>query len=68
MTRRVAGRAQYADLPQPLLDAEPEEQHDEQQRRHDDEETEIGEVLAEVRRAGGCGEREPSSRHERQPL
>ena len=47
----IAGGAQDADLPQPLLDAELEEQHDEQQRGDDDEEAEVGEVLAEVGRA-----------------
>ena len=44
-------RPQDPDLPQPLLDAQPEEQHRQQQRRHDEEEAEVGEVLAEVRRA-----------------
>ena len=45
------------DLPQPLLDPEPEEQHHQQQGGDDDEEAEVGEVLAEVGRAGRGGER-----------
>ena len=58
---REAGGAQDADLPQPLLDPEPEEQHRQQQRRHDDEEAEVGEVLAEVGRAAR-GLRAPAAR------
>ena len=43
--------AQDADLAQPLLDAQPEEEHGEHQRRDHQEEAEVGEVLAEVGRA-----------------
>ena len=55
---REAGGAQDADLPQPLLDAKPEEQDGQQQRGHHEEEAEVGEVLAEVGRARGCLDRE----------
>ena len=53
MRDREAGGAQDADLPQPLLDAKAEEQDGQQQGRHDEEEAEVGEVLAEVGRPGG---------------
>ena len=59
MRAGIPGRAQHADLPQPLLDAEAEEQHHQQQRRDDDEEAEVGEVLAEV---GGAAEASSASR------
>ena len=41
----------------PLLDAEREEERGQEQRRDDEEETEVDEVLPEVRRAVGRGER-----------
>ena len=68
MALRVSGRPQDADLPQPLLDAEPEEQHHQQQRRDDDEEAEVGEVLAEVGRAGRGVERERADGGDRDAL
>ena len=48
---READRAEGADFPQALLDAEPEEQGAEQQRRGDQKEAEVREVLAEVGRS-----------------
>ena len=52
VSHREAGRPEDADLPQTLLDSKLEEQNDEQQRRDDKEEAEVGEVLAEIRRTG----------------
>ena len=64
---REAGSPEDADLPQPLLDPEAKEQHGEQQRRYDNEETEIREVLAEVGRAVRRGERVATRVGNRQP-
>ena len=64
---REAGGAQDADLPQALLDAEAEEQDGQQQRRHDEEEAEVGEVLAEVGRARRGLDRETPHRRDRDP-
>ncbi len=54
-------RLQQSDFLQPLLDAELEEQPRQQQRRDDEESTEIGEVLAEIGRA--ARRREPLRAH-----
>ena len=51
MRDRKTGRPQDSDLPQPLLDAEAKEHDRQEQRGYDDEEAEIGEILAEVGRA-----------------
>ncbi len=48
---RVARGAEDADLAQALLDPQLEEEHGQHQRRDHQEETEVGEVLAEVGRA-----------------
>ncbi len=50
VSHREAGRPEDAHLPQTLLDSKLEEQNDEEKRRNDKEEAEVGEVLAEVRR------------------
>jgi len=47
----VAAQQLAERLQSPLLDAEPEEQRGEHQRRGDEEEAEVDEVLAEVRRS-----------------
>ena len=59
---REARGAQDADLPQPLLDAEAEEQDRQQQRGDDDEEAEVGEVQTEVGGADRCVGGEPAHR------
>ena len=51
--RSEPDRAQQTHLARALLDAELEEQRGQQQRGHDEEEAEVDEVLAEVRRAAG---------------
>ena len=54
--RREAYRAQQPDFSRPLLDAEPEEEYGQENRGRDEEETEVREVLAEIRRAARRGE------------
>ena len=49
--RRESHRREHADFGGALLEADGEEEIGEQQRRHDEEETEVEEVLAEVGRA-----------------
>ena len=53
---READRPQQADFARALLDAEPEEERRQQQRRGHEKEAEVGEVLAEVGRAAGRGQ------------
>ena len=54
--------AQRADLAQPLLDPEPEEQAGQQQRRHNQEEAEVGEIFAEIGHPRRRLQREPARR------
>src|SRR5207248_2843970 len=54
--RGEADGAKQADLARALLDAETEEQSGEHQRREDEEEAEVGEVLAEVRGSARGGD------------
>ena len=51
-----AGRTEDPDLFQALLDTQLEEQHRQHQCRDDEEETEVGEILAEVGRPPCRGE------------
>ena len=55
--RAEPDRAQQADLARALLDAEPEEERGQHERRRDEEETEVDEVLAEVGRSARGGQR-----------
>ena len=54
--RREADRPEQADLAPPLFDAQLEEERGEEHRRDDQEEAEVGEVLAEVGGAARRGE------------
>src|SRR3954469_6419021 len=53
---REAGGAKYSDLPQALLDPEPEEQEHEDDRRGNEKEAEVREVFTEICRAVRCGQ------------
>ena len=62
-----SGSTEDADLPEPLLDAEPKEEQRQEQRRGHEKETEVGKVLAEVGGSLGRRERVPANISDGQP-